>query len=74
MIHLAPDDFGHSLSDLFVESIVQLMAANNESSEIEMLLLNVVTEFTRKWSNVAGSQEVKFDRNGFIEYLLKNIE
>lgn len=43
MIHLAPDDFGHSLSDLFVESIVQLMAANNESSEIEMLLLNVVT-------------------------------
>lgn len=73
MIHLAPDDFGHALSDLFVESINQLMVTSSSKPEIEMLLLNVVTEFTRKWPNVAGSPEVKFDRRGFIQYLLKNI-
>ena len=74
MIHLAPEDFGHALSDLFVESIKQLMLANTMNPEIEMLLLNVVTEFTRKWPNIAGSRDVKFDRVGFIFYLLKNIE
>ena len=45
---------------------------NGKNMEIEMLLLNVITEFTRKRPNVAGSPEVKFNRKGFIEYLLKN--
>lgn len=74
MIHLAPEDFGHALSDLFVESINQLMNAQTKNSDIEMLLLNVITEFTRKWPNIAGSHDVKFNRRGFIYHLLKNIE
>ena len=39
-----------------------------------MLLLNVITEFTRKWPNVAKSKDVKFDREALIQYLLINIE
>ena len=39
-----------------------------------MLLLNVITEFTRKWPNVAGNKNVKFNREALINYLLKNIE
>lgn len=39
-----------------------------------MLLLNVITEFTRKWPNVTGSKSVVFDREKLIEYLLRNIE
>lgn len=38
-----------------------------------MLLLNVITEFTRKWPNVAGNKNVKFDREALVEYLLVNI-
>lgn len=74
MIHLAPDELGITLSNLFVQSIQQLMKSKGENVDIEMLLLNVITEFTRKWPNVAKNKDVKFDREALIEYLLVNIE
>ena len=74
MIHHAPEELGMVISDLFVESIDQLLKLKGEYSDIEMLLLNVITEFARKWPNVAGNQEVKFDRKALILYLIKNIE
>lgn len=73
MIHLAPDELGMTLSNLFVQSIDQLMKSKGENVDIEMLLLNVITEFTRKWPNVAGNKNVKFDREALVEYLLVNI-
>ena len=39
-----------------------------------MLLLNVITEFARKWPNVAGSKDTVFDRKKLTIYLLNNIE
>ena len=62
-----------TLSKLFIQSIEQLMKSKGENTDIEMLLLNVITEFTRKWPNVAGNKNVKFNREALINYLLKNI-
>lgn len=39
-----------------------------------MLLLNVITEFVRKWPNVAGYSDVKYNRQALITHLIDNIE
>lgn len=38
------------------------------------MLINVISEFIRKWPNVAANPTLKFDRKSLVIYLLKNIE
>jgi hypothetical protein len=38
------------------------------------MLINVISEFIRKWPNVAANPNLKFDRKNLVIYLLKNVQ
>ena len=40
--------------------------------ELEIILINIITEFIRKWPNVAG--KLQYDRRSLLIYLMKNIQ
>ena len=40
--------------------------------ELEIILINIITEFIKKWPNVAG--KLNYDRRNLLLYLLRNVE
>ena len=74
MIHQASEDFGPVLCELFVDSVKALLETKNLKVSIEIMLINVISEFIRKWPNVAGNKNTVFNRVKLINYLLNNIE
>jgi hypothetical protein len=72
VIHQAAEEFGHKLENLFLKSIVKLLEFKDRKTEIEIILINIITEFIKKWPNVAA--HLKYDRKNLVIYLLKNVE
>lgn len=72
VIHQAAEQYGHKLENLFLKSISRLLEFKDKKTEVEIILISIITEFIKKWPMVAS--QLKFDRNNLIIYLLKNIE
>lgn len=79
MINFAPGELGNNLSTLFVECVNQflrLSSNKNNKQEEELLihLLNLIIDFSEKWPDVVGNKELNYDRQLFIQVLLRNVE
>lgn len=72
VIHQAAEEHGHKLENLFLKSIARLLEFKDKKSEIEIILIGIITEFLKKWPNVAS--QLKFDRPSLTIYLLKNVQ
>lgn len=55
-----------------MKSVKHLLQNQDKKVELEIILINIITEFIRKWPNVAG--RLVYDRKGLLVYLLKNVE
>lgn len=49
-----------------------MLEFKDKKSEIEIILIGIITEFLKKWPNVAS--QLKFDRPSLTIYLLKNVQ
>jgi hypothetical protein len=50
------------------------MKSKDQKNEIEVILINVIAEFIRKWPRISANSRGKFDCNELVVYLLKNIQ
>jgi hypothetical protein len=55
-----------------LKSIARLLEFKDKKTEVEIILISIITEFIKKWPIVAS--QLNFDRSNLIIYLLKNIE
>jgi hypothetical protein len=72
VIHQAAEEHGHKLENLFLKSITRLLEFKDRKTEIEIILIGIITEFLKKWPTVAA--QLQFDRENLILYLLKNVQ
>lgn len=72
VIHQAAEEHGHKLENLFLKSIMRLLEFKDRKTEIEIILIGIITEFLKKWPNVASG--LRFDRPALTLYLLKNVQ
>ena len=72
VIHHAAPVEGPKLENLFLKSIKKLLEYQDKKSDIEMILITIITEFLKKWPNVAS--RLAFDRRSLIIYLLRNVQ
>lgn len=72
VIHQAAIEHGHKLENLFLKSLSRLLEFKDKKTEVEIILINIITEFVKKWPDVSTGLE--FDRKNLILYLLRNIE
>ena len=49
-----------------------MLQNQDKKVELEIILINIITEFIRKWPNVAA--KLQYDRKSLLLYLLRNIE
>jgi hypothetical protein len=71
VIHQAPEEYGKKMGNLYLKSIENLLRFQDKKTELEVILINIITEFIRKWPNEAG--RLNYDRRGLLIYLLKNV-
>lgn len=72
VIHQAAEQFGEKLGNLFLKSVKHLLQNQDKKVELEIILINIITEFIRKWPNVAG--RLQYDRRNLLLYLLRNVQ
>lgn len=72
VIHQASEQFGEKLGNLFLKSVKHLLQNQDKKVELEIILINIITEFIRKWPNVAA--KLQYDRKSLLLYLLRNIQ
>jgi hypothetical protein len=49
------------------------MKSKDQKNEIEVILINVISEFIRKWPRISANSRQKFDCDQLVVYLLKNV-
>lgn len=75
VIHQASEEYGVKLVNLFVESIKKLLEVKDQRTEIEVILINIISEFIKKWPAIsANPHKLSYDKKGLILYLLKNVQ
>jgi hypothetical protein len=57
---------------LFLKSITRLLEFKDRKTELEIILIGIITEFIKKWPSVAS--QLRFDRASLVAYLLKNVQ
>lgn len=72
VIHQAAQEHGRKLENLFLKSVENLLAFRDKKTELEIILISIITEFVRKWPIV--TTHLHYDRKGLVLYLLKNIQ
>ena len=72
VIHQAAEEFGKLLQNLLVKSISLLLELKDKNNELEAILIGVMTEFVRKWPNIAAQSE--YNTEVLTLYLLKNVQ
>lgn len=72
VIHQAAEANGCKLENLFTKSVENLLQHKDRKTELEIILINIITEFLRKWPNVAS--RLHYDRKALLLYLLRNVE
>ena len=72
VIHHAAPVEGPKLENLFLKSIKRLLEYQDRKSDIEMMLITIITEFIKKWPNVANG--LSFERRMLVLYLLRNVQ
>lgn len=55
-----------------MKSITRLLEFKDRKTELEIILIGIITEFIKKWPGVAS--QLKFDRASLVAYLLKNVQ
>lgn len=75
VIHQASEEYGVKLVNLYVESVKKLLEVKDQKTEIEIILINIISEFIKKWPVLSASPpKLTYDKKGLVVYLLKNIQ